>query len=680
MDVNLLQYGLSVIVGLFSIGAITSLVFQKFPRVSNMASCGFASLASCIGIGWSLWVMLGERTYSFVFTTTIPLLDISLRVDPFAAFFMLITSTIAFCASLYGMGYMTHYYGVYNIGAFGFFYNLFIASMLLVFSAQQALYFLLVWEVMSLTSYVLVTFEHHNEESIRAGFTYFAMTQAGSACIIFAFLLLYQATGSFNFDTFRQGAPLLSASIQISVLLLALVGFGTKAGIIPFHVWLPKAHPAAPSHVSALMSGVMIKTGVFMLIRFFIEFTKIPPLWCGVTFIIIGASSAFLGVLYALTANDIKRLLAYSSIENIGIIFLGFGAALVFGSQGQSTLMTLALAAALYHTANHAVFKSLLFLGAGSVVQATHTRAMEKMGGLIKNMPVTAACFLVGSLAISGMPPFNGFVSEWLTFHSLFAGVLPTNIALTFVFIAAIASLVFTGGLAAVCFVKAFGIPFLAKARSTHAEHVRESSPSMRFGMGFLAVLCLLLGVGAGDIMPVLSRVARSISSVYGDAPMITSPAFPLGASGQFSLPSMLSIGVLMMSLFTIVVIVVWCATFKRKLTRSITWDCGSPLSTRTEITANGFSRSLLTIFKSLVHQTKKIDVRYADSRGYVPMARTVTLGITDVYEERMYGPMQKFVERVSYIVKKIQSGNVNLYILYIGAVLAALFFWISLP
>lgn len=678
MTDTLIQYGFFCIFGLFAIGALGALIFQKSPQLCNAWSHGCATLGSLAGGIFSLTLLMSQKSFSFTLPTTLPFFTLSLRVDMLAAFFMLVVSVVALFASVYGVGYMAHYTKKYSLGTFGFFYNIFIASMLLVFSAQHALYFLVLWELMSLSSYMLVIFEHKEDANIQAGYTYFAMTHVATACILFAFLLLYHVTGSFDFEVLRTHATTIPESLQTVILLLALVGFGTKAGIIPLHVWLPKAHPAAPAHVSALMSGVMIKTGIFMLIRFFVELLPTSALWSGVLLLLIGAVSSLLGVLYALSENDLKRLLAYSSIENIGIILLGLGAALVFGSLGMPSLMLLGLIACLYHTANHAVFKALLFLGAGSVAHATHTRNIEEYGGLIKTLPWTAFCFLIGAMAISGLPPFNGFVSEWMTFQALFAGLTSSNIVLTIIVIVGIASLAFTSGLAAACFVKAFGTTFLAVPRSEEAARAKECGPSMCFGMAGLAALLLLLGIGAGSVTPVLTRVAQSISGLTDTVPALQVTMMTVSARDQFAALSMPMIALVFGGLLLFVTGAVYVFTRRQKVTRDRTWGCGAPLRSRTEITATGFSWSLMTIFKFLMRPSKRITTQYADDTQYVPVARRVELGFFDAYDAYLYAPIKNITERISRSAKKIQSGNVNEYILYIALTLAALLIWIS--
>ncbi|MBI3887652.1 hydrogenase 4 subunit B, partial [Candidatus Microgenomates bacterium] len=447
----------------------------------------FAILGALTGILTAVTIILSKTVISLTLQTTLPLLSVYVRIDQLSAFFIFIISLIALASSIYGLGYVKHYYKKYNLGALGFFYNLFLAGMVLVVSSSQVVFFLIVWEIMSLASYFLVIFEHKENATLKAGSLYFVMTHVGTVFIIIALMLLYITTGSLDFQAIKANITMVPPVLKTVVFLLALIGFGTKAGIIPFHIWLLSAHPAAPSHVSALMSGVMIKTGVYMLIRLTIDLMAPSPIWWGVIVLILGAISSLLGVLYALTEHDLKRLLAYHSIENIGIILLGVGSSLIFGALNLGSLAVLALTAALFHTLNHAIFKAVLFLGAGAVISQTHTRNIEDYGGLIKLMPITAFLFLIGSLAISALPPFNGFFSEWVTFQAIFAGISGSAIALRWVFIVGAGSLAFTGGLAAMCFVKAFGATFLARPRSEEVKRAKEVDNFLLAGMSLLA-------------------------------------------------------------------------------------------------------------------------------------------------------------------------------------------------
>ena len=396
---------------LLFLGAAGSLLLRKNDQAANLWGNGFVIVASLFGLLSSTSVLWFGSVFSFTFPSSFPLLDFSLDVDRLSAFFIFVIFFIALWSSIYGIGYAKHFYKKYDLGVLGFFYNAFIAGMLLVVSAHNAIFFLIVWEIMSLASYFLVVFENKEKENIKAGSLYFIMTHAGTAFIMLAFLFLYKATGSFDFGVMKENIGNISPLMKDAIFALAFIGFGSKAGIIPAHIWLPSAHPAAPTHVSALMSGVMIKTGIYMFIRIFIDILPGAHLWWGVVVLIAGMTSALLGVLYALTEHDIKKLLAYHSIENIGIILLGLGSSLVFLALNLKTLAILGLVAALFHTLNHATFKALLFLGVGSVISKMHTRNMEEYGGLIRYMPQTAFLFLIGSLAISALPPFNGFFS-----------------------------------------------------------------------------------------------------------------------------------------------------------------------------------------------------------------------------------------------------------------------------
>ncbi|PIR66668.1 MAG: hydrogenase 4 subunit B, partial [Parcubacteria group bacterium CG10_big_fil_rev_8_21_14_0_10_36_14] len=358
-----------VLLSLFFFGAVGSLLLRKDDDSANIWSSFFAIAGSLWGLLFSVATIIFEHTIAFMIDgSPFPLLSLSFNIDLLSAFFIFIISLIALFCSIYAVGYIRHYYQKYNIGALGFFYNFFILGILLVFTASNGIFFLIGWEIMSVASFFAVIYDRNGQENVKAGFLYLIMTYIGTAFIMTAFLLLYKFTGSFDFATIKNDVALLPIGVKNIVFLATLIGFGVKAGIIPLHIWLPAAHPAAPSHISALMSGVMIKTGIFMMIKLFLDILQPIPIWWGIVVLIIGIISSLLGVLYALTEHDIKRLLAYHSIENIGIILLGLGSALIFSSLDMPALALLSLVAALFHTLNHAIFKSLLFLGAGSVI------------------------------------------------------------------------------------------------------------------------------------------------------------------------------------------------------------------------------------------------------------------------------------------------------------------------
>ena len=433
--------------------------------------CGVLSCASALATG----AATGSRSFD-LFPSLIPYVRFSIHADALGCFFGMMVSLLAVALSIYSLGYARGYYGQKNVGVLAAFFNLLLLATTLVFLADNAFFFLIAWEIMALSAYCLVSFEHEHEETRNAGVLFFIMSHIGTGCLILGFLLLFQASGSYGFDSFHALGDKMPVGQRNLVFLLFLFGFGVKAGMVPLHIWLPAAHPVAPSNVSALMSGVLIKTGIYGMTRVCFDFLGTPPNWWGVTVLTIGTVSAVLGVLYALMEHDLKRLLAYHSIENIGIILMGLGAALMFLHSGHPALATLALIAGLYHTINHASFKALLFLGAGAVLHATHTRNMEEMGGLAKRMRWTALFFFVGAVAISALPPLNGFVSEWLTYQALLQGFGTTPSLIRLMFPLSGAMLALTGALAAACFVKAFGITFLAQPRSDHARHAHEAS------------------------------------------------------------------------------------------------------------------------------------------------------------------------------------------------------------
>lgn len=671
-----------LIVVIFLLGAFGSLFLSRFDRRANLWGHICALVASAFGIFFSFAGIFSNDALSFHIPTSLPLINISLFVDQLSAFFVLIISLVGFSSSLFGIGYMEKYYGKYNLGAFGFFYNVFLFSLILVVTSYNAMYFLFAWEIMSLASFFLVIFEYKKLENTRSGFLYLIMMHIGTACIALSLMLLYRATGSFDFGEIQSRAQNITLAAKSIIFLFALIGFGTKAGIIPLHIWLPLAHPSAPAHVSALLSGVMIKTSVFMIIRLFFDVIPISgasamPLWWGMVIMLIGASSSFLGVLYALTEHDIKRLLAYHSIENIGIIFIALGSAFILYSLGFRSLAMVGMVAALFHTINHALFKALLFLGAGSVIFRTHTANIEEYGGLIKRMPYTAVFFLVGAMAISGLPPLNGFASEWMAFQALFSGVQNGAMVAQAFFILGIASLAFSGGLAAACFVKVFGSTFLARERSVHAGEAKESSIFFTSAMGILALLCILFGIGAAQVVPGITNVLRGISAFSGEIPALLSLENTVVVGEGFSAFSPFILFTLLIFAFLAVFFAVRIFSRKQKVVLGRTWDCGEDLTQNTEITSTSFSRSLVVIFKGILRPTKQVDIEYQDSKiRYFTKSKTITLALQNVYDSFFYRPVHLGMVWFSERVKRIQSGNVNAYIFYILAAVVGLLIW----
>jgi len=663
-----------LLLSIFLLGALLSLIFRRNDRLANYCANGLAIIGSIWGIVLALrHITNGYYTNLSLEIPALRVLSFSIRIDNLSAFFIFIISLITLFASIYAIGYVQHYYKKYCIGTLGFFYNIFILGMLLVVSSSNAVLFLVAWEVMSVASYFLVIYDNNNPKNVKAGLVYLVMTHVATAFIIILFLILFKFTGSFDFEIIKLTQATIPAYIKDIVFVLALIGFGTKAGIIPVHIWLPSAHPAAPSHVSALMSGVMIKTGIFMMIRMFLDILQPVPVWWGYTVLIIGVISSLLGVILALTEHDIKRLLAYHSIENIGIIMLGIGSSLIFSSMNLNSFALVGLIAALFHTLNHAVFKSLLFLCAGSVINKTNTSNMAEYGGIIKYMPLTALFFLVGSMAISALPPFNGFYSEWITFQSLFQGIAVTDITTKILFSLSAGGLAFTGGFALMCFVKVFGITFLARPRSIKINKVKESSFSMLIGMGGFAIISLIFGVYSSFIVKTIKQIVVDMTvfreNVDTNAINLTNS---ININNNFADVSGIWVFLaLSIALVSTVFVFKFIINRKQKIVTGETWDCGTDLTPRMEITSTAFASSMIRILRRVVGPIVTKEVKFdKDNLKYFPKSIQFDFKINDIYGKYIYKPITDSVSWISLLVKRIQGGNTNIYIMYILLVL----------
>ncbi len=650
-------------------GAAASLASFGSPRRARIAAFSLALIGALLEIAAAA-IAIGQPAATWNLPLGGPFFSWTVRLNALSAFFNLALGILAAAVSVYSFGYMRGK----KAGVFGFFYNVLLLSLTLVFTAANAFFFLVAWEVMAISAYCLVSFEHEKPETRRAGIVFLIMSHAGSGLLLIAFLMLAQAAGSLDFASFHLLASKLPVWQQGTVFVLFLLGFGVKAGIIPLHVWLPAAHPVAPSNISALMSGIVIKTGIYGMALVFFDFFDIPPVWAGMLVLAVGVVSALLGVLYALMEHDLKRLLAYHSIENIGIILIGFGAALVFRALGHPALAGLALIAGLYHTLNHAIFKCLLFLGAGSVLHATHTRNMEEMGGLIRRMPATALFFLIGAIAISGLPPLNGFVSEWLTYQALLAGFGSTEKLARMVFPIAGALLALTAALAAACFVKAFGISFLALPRSEKAAQARETAISMQIGTGILAAACIALGLGATWFLPVFDPITEqtiggrfSASLIAGNGFVLTAGTVRGGTISTAAIAAMLVVLSALPGLFWLV----WGRSGKRAT--GPTWDCGLPgLTADNQYTATGFSKPIRMIFSALYRPRREIQAEYEVS-PYYPTAIRFESEIEPTFEKHVYDPFLEWLFRVSGRMRTVQAGSIHAYLAYILLALIAL-------
>lgn len=653
----------------YAVAAGLGLLLQRKPVVATAFSFGLGTVGGVAGLLAAIAkLVFGEDVASFaILPSGVPFIEFTVRLDSLGAFFLLVISLLALALSVYSLGYVRGFYGRKNVGILGAFFNALLLATTLVFVADNAFFFLIAWEIMALSAYCLVSFEHEQEETRRAGVLFFVMSHIGTGCLILGFLLLFQTSGDYSFAHFHNLGGNLPPFKRDAVFLLFLFGFGVKAGIVPLHPWLPAAHPVAPSNVSALMSGVLIKTGVYGMTRVFFDFLGTPANWWGVTVLGIGIVSAVLGVLYALMQHDLKRLLAYHSIENIGIILMGLGAALLFLHSGHPALATLALMAGLYHTLNHALFKALLFLGAGAVLHATHTRDMEHLGGLAKRMPKTAFFFLVGAVAISALPPLNGFVSEWLTYQSLLQGFNTTKSLLRLMFPVGGALLALTGALAAACFVKAFGITFLAQPRSEHARNAHEAGFSMLLGQGLLTAACVFLGLFPTLFLTLLDPVTTQLTGTsLADQLILANGLVMSGVNPDGGTVSTLGIALTGVALLCVPFLLRLVFSRNAKTRIGPTWDCGlKGLTPQMEYTATGFSKPIRMIFKALFRPHREVQREYDFSPYF---ARTIRFEahVEEVFETRIYRPLNRWVLWISRRMRALQAGSIHAYLIYI--------------
>jgi len=538
---------------------------------------------------------------ALVLPVGLPWLGSHFRLDPLAAFFLTVINLGGVLSSLYALGYGRHERAPHRVLPF---FPAFLGGMNLVILADDAFTFLISWEFMSLASWALVMAHHHDASNRKAGYIYIVMASFGTLALFIAFGLLAGPAGDYGFAAIRISEhPPLTAGL---VLVLLLLGAGSKAGLAPLHVWLPLAHPAAPSHVSALMSGVMTKVAVYAFIRVVFDLLGMQVWWSGIIILIIGSGTAVLGILQALMESDLKRLLAYSTIENIGLIFVSLGLALAFKANGMGLAAALAMTAALFHVLNHSFFKSLLFFGAGAVLTATGERDMDKLGGLIHRMPVTSIVFLVGSVAISALPPFNGFVSEWLAFQAILQSPDLPQWGLKILVPAVGGLLALSAALAAACFVKAFGVTFLGRPRTIAAGQALEVDRLSLAAMSILAALCLLAGILPGIVIDGLAPVTLS---VIGDRmPVQTDIAWLSIVPIAESRSSYNGLLVFLFTLFSASLTAYLIRRFaSRALRRAPAWDCGFPeMSPATQYTAGSFAQPIRRVFGTLVFRVRE--------------------------------------------------------------------------
>ncbi len=657
-------------------GGFSAVMLNTRHKACIGVAFGSAALFSACGIVVAIEVLgTGPLMLSLPISSVIGQLSFGFNivVDQLSAFFLLVICTLALPVSIYSFGYVKEYEGHYGLGRFGLLFNLFLLSMVLVVTAGNMIVFLIAWELMSLCSYFLVTYESRDTEKASAGLLYLVMTHLGSALIMLALLLLAFQANSFEFSAMKNIGLFMGVDVRNVAFILLLLGFGTKAGIVPLHVWLPKAHPAAPSNISALMSGVMIKTAIYMLIRTYFDFLGINgpgDAWLGLLFLLIASVSALIGVLYALVEKDFKRILAFSSIENVGIILIAFGAAMVFKAYGLNELAALALIATLLHVFFHSLFKGLLFLGAGSILHATGTRNLERLGGLSKRMKVTSLLFFIGVLSIVAIPPFNGFVSEWLIFQSLLLSFSLNDVLVNLLVAIALGMLALTGALAATCFVRFYGMAFLARPRSKAAAEAKEVPRSMLLGMAVLAALCFLTGLLSTYIIPAVDSViapfaGTSIADKLTNGLVLETPV------SSFSSMSPILISIVLLVALPSMYFIATRYGGRRAVRVGDTWDCGTPLNERNEYTPTGFTQPLKRVFNSFYRSRTSTSVE-TESDPYLRKLNFET-SIPEVFEDHLYRPIAKIVTGLARKGGVIQTGSIQAYLAYIFATLVLL-------
>ncbi|MBI5912140.1 MAG: hydrogenase 4 subunit B [Betaproteobacteria bacterium] len=639
-----------------------------FARRCAFALGMLAGLALAAAGLQAIWLAAPEQ---LTLPLGLPDLPFHLRLDPLAGYFLMLLGSVSAGVSIYATGYFRDETAG-RLALIALEYHLFLASMALVILADDAYLFMVAWETMALSSYFLVTTDHKLPAIRSAGFLYLLIAHLGAIAILLCFGVMNGGQGDYTFDALR--AAELKPQWATVAFLLAFFGFGAKAGMIPLHAWLPEAHPAAPSPVSALMSGIMLKTAIYGMIRVIYDLIGNVRWEWGMLILVIGTGTTLFGVLYALMQHDLKRLLAYHSVENIGIILLGLGMSMVFVGFGHPAAGALGLIAALYHTLNHAVFKALLFLGAGSILHATGLRNLNSMGGLIHKMPQTAFYFLVGALAISALPPLNGFVSEWLTFQTaLQAPILKNGVVRSLLPLFA-ATLALAGALTAMCFVKVYGIAFLGRpretqppARSPEGDRVHDAGLMERFGMAWLAAGCFVLGLFPTSFLLMLNRVAVSLTGQGLREVAVQSNwlwLVPIESERASYSPIVFLIVIVCVTLLTFILV---RRFYHGRLRYAEAWGCGySELTARAQDTADAFGQPIRHVFGPLYlmqrHMPEPDD----------PAPR-FSLKIYDRHWYWLYLPVARSTEYVSSKIALLQQGRISIYLLYSFLTLIAL-------
>ena len=648
--------------GVIEFGGLFALLLSKHDNAAKTAASLFTLLGCAVAAIPVVQTLSGDVVEPLQMAWRLPIGEFHVDLDALSAFFMLPVLLLAPLTEIYGVGYLKHQRGA---GAHYFFLNTLVASMMLLLCSCDAILFLILWEVMAIASFFLVTFDDHLPSVREAGWIYMIATHIGVMALLAFFAILGYYTGSFDFARISSAGE-LPPPLKTVLFLLALVGFGSKAGIFPLHIWLPDAHPAAPSHVSALMSGAMIKMGIYGLLRSLSLFHDVEALW-GWLLLSLGVVAGIVGIVSALSQHDIKRMLAYSSVENIGIICVGLGAGMLGTAWRNPAVAALGYSGALLHVLNHSVFKGLLFLSAGAVVHETETKEMNHLGGLLKKMPFTATLFFVGAMAASALPPLNGFVSEFLIYASGIQGALAKDLSSIIFAAVVMTALALIGGLAAAAFTKTSGLMFLGEPRTDLSKIPRDPDWTMKLPPLLLALSALALGIAAPWVLSV--AVSAQASLVESDPSLLTIDRDIVPSLKGISLVSTgIVIGfALIASLYS--------AVTKRKGCRvevGPVWDCGyAKPAARMQYTPSSFSAPLVALFKPLV----RIQTALIRPEGYFPKEGRLETEVADRVKDALFAPLFRLTARVILTLRILQHGHVHIYVIYIAATLIALLF-----
>lgn len=639
-----------------------SLRSARRARAQALASGGLTAAFGALGLVFGLAAIFGQPR-QLVIGWLLPLVGVRLEFGPLGGFFIAATGAVSIAVGIYAVGYAQreHWARLPLV-----ILPLFVAAMLLVPAAGSVTSFLFAWELMAAASLALVLSEHHRAQVRSAGAFYAVMTQLGFAAILLGLVVASAAGGGDTFATIAAHAGAISSGTRTAVFLLTIIGFGSKAGLLPLHAWLPRAHPEAPSPVSALMSAAMVNMGIYGIIRIDLQILGPGPHWWGLTLMLLGALSAVFGVLQASVATDLKRLLAYSTTENMGLVTLAMGTAALLSSYGSPQVGAMAMTAALLLILSHASFKTLAFLAAGSVLAATGLRDLDKLGGLARRMPTTTTMFAIAALGASGLPLGAGFVGEWLLLQSLIHSPHNNNTLLALAMPLSVGAVALTTGLGIAAMVKAFGVGFLARPRSAAAEAAQEAPPSMLAGMGLAAVACAVFAVAPILVGPTLKHVLNALPSVGGHAsgPALGAYLRLPGIAGSMS-PGLIAVA-LIVAVLLVLALARWGGRRRPAAVRVPPWACGADsLSPKMQYTATSFAEPLQRVFDNVLQPDTDVEVTHFAESAYLVEKVTFRTMMSDPVEQKLYTPVIAALTAWARWVRRAHPGSVHLYLAY---------------